>query len=528
MYKYQYKCTSIKHGVWYEFKNHQWFQIDNGLSLRRKIGNEVVNEYMRLITYYNTTAFEQQDEKKDQYLQTSKNLTSLTYKLRDDNFKEKIMKECQTMFYDGQFESNLDTNPDLIGFENGVYDLRNAEFRDGRPEDCISLTTGNDFIEFNEDDELIITIYNFLSQIFPDRDVRDYVLILLASFLEGRNPNEKFHIWTGVGNNGQSQLLELFELAFGKYTAKIPVTVLTQKTRGSSNANNPEVARLKDKRTVSAQEPEENKRFNVGLMKEWTRGSSNANNPEVSRLKGKRTVSTQEPEENKRFNVGLMKEWTGGDRLTCHPPDKDPFDFKPQFKMVFCCHHLPSLPSDDEGTWRRVSVTEFKRDPYLTEKLYTLKEAFMYILLEHYKIYKKHGLIEPIAVKDATHEYRKHSRNNRTNSNLDEKIANDKGHVYLLIKKEFIDDRLSIYKIGRTNQKPAWKQLQQYPEGSVPILLIAVNDSKLVKKSIKEKLKDTDGIKHRLDLGQEYFEGNVSVISGIFLDNCQNKIVTFS
>jgi P4 family phage/plasmid primase-like protien len=382
MYKYQFKCTSLKYNTWYEFRNHRWHPIDCGISLKKKIGNEVVNEYLRLITYYNTAAFEQQDEQKDQYLQKSKNLTDVTYKLRDYNFKEKIMKECQVMFYDQKFESLLDANPDLIGFENGVYDMRTGEFRDGRPEDYITLTTENDYIEFAEDDELIVAIFNFMSQVFPDPDVRDYVLVLLSSFLEGRNPNEKFHVWTGVGGNGKSKLLELFELAFGRYAGKIPVSILTQK-----------------------------------------RASSNAANPEVARLKGTRTVSTQEPEENERFNVGIMKDWTGGDRITCRPLYREPFDFKPQFKMVFCCNHLPALPPDDEGTWRRVSVIEFKsrfvsnpdpnnpyefkRDTYLTEKLYAWKEAFMYVLVEHYKIYKKHGLIEPPAVKEATREYQK-------------------------------------------------------------------------------------------------------------------------
>lgn len=383
LYKYQYKCTSIKNGVWYEFRNHRWVMIDSGCSLLKKLGNDVVNEYLRLITYYNNSAYEQQDEQKDQYLQKSKNLTDVTYKLRDYTFKMKIMKECQIMFYDSQFESNLDSNPYLIGFENGVYDLRNAEFRDGRPEDNISLTTGNDYIEFKEDDENIIGIYMFLTQIFPDCDLRDYVLFLLASFLEGTNPNEKFHIWTGVGSNGKSKLLELFELSFGKYTAKIPVTLLTQKTRtGSSSAN-----------------------------------------PEVARLKGMRTVSTQEPEESEHFNVGLMKEWTGNDRITCRPLYRDPFDFKPQFKMLFCCNHLPSLPPDDEGTWRRISVIEFrsrfvdnpdpnnsyefKKDVHLANKLFVWKEAFMYVLLQHYKEYRKHGLTEPSAVKSSTQEYQK-------------------------------------------------------------------------------------------------------------------------
>jgi len=382
MYRYQYVCTSLRSNIWYEFKNHRWIQIDSGVSLKKKIGNEVVNEYLRLITYYNQAAYEQQDEQKDQYLQKAKNLTDVTYKLRDYPFKEKILKECQTMFYDSQFVTFLDANPDLIGFENGVYDLKTGEFRDGRPEDCVSLSTGTEYITFEDGDDLIVAIYNFMSQVFPDEEVRDYVFTLLSSFIEGRNPNEKFHIWTGVGGNGKSKLLELFELAFGKYTAKIPVTLLTQKTRSSSNAAN----------------------------------------PEISRLKGIRTVSTQEPEENERFNIGVMKDWTGGDRITCRPLYGEQFDFKPQFKMVFCCNHLPSLPPDDEGTWRRISVVEFKsrfidrpdpnnpyefkKDTYLTEKLFSWKEAFMFILLDHFKDYKKHGLREPIAVTNATLQYK--------------------------------------------------------------------------------------------------------------------------
>jgi P4 family phage/plasmid primase-like protien len=172
------------------------------------------------------------------------------------------------------------------------------------------------------------------------------------------------------------------ELAFGQYTAKVPVTLLTQK-----------------------------------------KGASGSASPEVARLKGKRLVSTQEPEENEKFNIGLMKELTGGDRIFCRGLYQDPFDFKPQFKMLFCCNHLPSLPPDDDGTWRRVSLVEFlsrfvaqpdpnnrfefQRDNYLSDKLQDWREAFMFILLEHYKLYKKHGIKEPKAVCEATQSYRR-------------------------------------------------------------------------------------------------------------------------
>src|SRR5258708_1645354 len=77
------------------------------------------------------------------------------------------------------FKSCNESNPDLIGFNNGVYDLRTGEFSDRYQEDC-AFTTGNDFREFEQDDELIVAVYQFMAQLFPDPDVCDYVLTLFA------------------------------------------------------------------------------------------------------------------------------------------------------------------------------------------------------------------------------------------------------------------------------------------------------------------------------------------------------------
>jgi len=41
MYKYKYKCTSIRHNTWYEFTHHRWTKIDSGVTLKRRIGEEV-------------------------------------------------------------------------------------------------------------------------------------------------------------------------------------------------------------------------------------------------------------------------------------------------------------------------------------------------------------------------------------------------------------------------------------------------------------------------------------------------------
>jgi P4 family phage/plasmid primase-like protien len=173
-------------------------------------------------------------------------------------------------------------------------------------------------------------------------------------------------------------------LAFGEYTIKFPVTLITGKRAASGSAN-----------------------------------------PELARGRGARFASLQEPDGGERINVGHMKELTGGDKIMARPLYKDPFEYKPQFKMVLCCNDLPKVPPDDEGTWRRLRVVaftskftdspdpenpnEFPMDPFLSEKLTLWKEAFMTILLQYYKKYKEHGLKEPDEVKAATAEYQKMS-----------------------------------------------------------------------------------------------------------------------
>jgi P4 family phage/plasmid primase-like protien len=386
MFRYRYVCAVYKHNIWYEFKNHRWIEIDSGESLRGRLSNEVLNEFCRLNVYYNQSAIGEKDSHKNQFIVKSDQLNDVSLKLRDVKFKDKVIDEARNLFYDRKFSEKLDQNPDLIGFNNGVYDLKLGLFRDGRPEDYVSMTTGNDFVEYDGKEPEINEVYDFMSKLFPIERVRDYMFILLSSFLLGSNPDEKFHVWTGTASNGKSKLLELFEMAFGQYCAKLPISLLTQK-----------------------------------------RAASNSASPELARTIGTRFVSLQEPDEHERMNIGLMKELTGGDKIQSRQLYREPVEFKPQFKMVLCCNHLPKVPPNDDGTWRRLRVTDFiakfvdepdpnvpyqfKKDPHLADKFISWKTAFMYILLEHHKIYRTNGMkiIEPPEVKAATKEYQKMS-----------------------------------------------------------------------------------------------------------------------
>ena len=60
-------------------------------------------------------------------------------------------------------------------------------------------------------------------------------------------------------SNGKSKIEELFVNAFGEYTIKFPITLLTGK-RAQSNSATPEIAQSKGKRFGYFEEPSQNEK----------------------------------------------------------------------------------------------------------------------------------------------------------------------------------------------------------------------------------------------------------------------------
>lgn len=385
MFRHRFRCASTRHHTWYEFKNHRWREIERGYTLFYKLIPTVLfDEYMKAIQTETQRALRTQDDREKEIISNNiQILNKIQRKFKSTNFvKDKMYKECSGLFYEEKFEEKLDSNPTLLGFENGVYDMEINEFREGRPEDYVSFSTGINYLEYDKDNPYIEQVNEFMGKVLTHKEVREYVLTLFASMLDGRNRDENFHIWTGSGSNGKSKLVELFQQTIGDYSCIFNVSMLTQK-----------------------------------------RPKSNETNSELAIAKGRRFVVLQEPEENEKMQVGMMKEMTGGDKLQCRRLYKEPINFKPMFTMVLTCNHMPSMPSDDGGTWRRVrrveftskftdcpsanNPREFKIDRELSQKFDMWKETFMAILLQYYMRYQVHGITEPALVTEYTKEYQR-------------------------------------------------------------------------------------------------------------------------
>lgn len=425
MFRYEFKCVSISKRHWYQFKEHRWRHIDDAVVLRKYFSTKVIDKYLKFRAEVSQKAAEldSSDPNKEIYLDMGDKVNKIINSLKKTTFKRSLLEECGELFYDNEFEEKLDANVNLIGFENGVYDLENGEFREGLADDYISFTTGIYYETFKEDDQEIIDVKKFLSEVFTEEPVRKYMFRLISSFLSGKTGAEKFYIWTGCGGNGKSKIIELFRNGFKDYCATLPVSIITQKRARAESAS-----------------------------------------PAMAGMRGKRFVTLQEAEGDEQINVALMKELTGGDLIKARKLHQDFFEFKPQFKPVLTCNVLPEVNANDRGTWRRMRVVDFTSvftanpnpnnkkefliDEELDEKLVIWKEAFMYMLLEEYKKYKLEGIIEPDEVMKTTESYQYDNDNYSQFFNekiIEVKDINNEGitlhEIYTVYKSWFLEEK---------------------------------------------------------------------------------------
>ncbi len=204
MYKYKFVCTSLKHKEWFEYRNHKWEIVEEGYTLSRSISTDLVTEFGKLNSVYLSIAGSHNitPDEKESALKKFKQIGDIIMKLETTAFKNNIMAEARELFYDNKFLEKIDENRHLLGCKNGVYDLENHCFRAGCPDDYIRLSTKIDYYEYDEEDENIKNVANFMKQLQTGKIMRRYLWLLMASYIQGNIPDERFHIWTGSGCHG--------------------------------------------------------------------------------------------------------------------------------------------------------------------------------------------------------------------------------------------------------------------------------------------------------------------------------------
>jgi hypothetical protein len=308
-YKHKYCCASIKHNIWYEFKNHRWIEIDSADSLRKLIEDELIIEYDKQhsqIVYLLTQCDDY--ELKMQYHREATRICKIIYMLNSQTFKNGIICECADIAYDPNFLKNQDDNIKLICFENGVYDLSTNEFRDGRPDDHVSLCTNYEYVEYDKNNKYHNEIKNYFNMLQPDKTMRKYLLTLLSTCLT--YSGENFYVrqscyavsggfpvgvLAGSGSNGKHKLMELMKYTMGDLFKPMDIMVLIR---------------------------------------------TSFETPELADKKGIRICPLDEPKATDEINAGIMKLCIGRDSMfiTDGALNKEPADFRPQLNPFLLCN----------------------------------------------------------------------------------------------------------------------------------------------------------------------------------------------
>lgn len=201
-------CTDIKSQIWYEFRSHRWVKVES-VSKCPSIKEELTNFYSGKIMAL-AIGLADPVTRADRLNQIEQIITMIKKLNRCDIYKEYAM-----VVYDPDFLSKLDQNYNLICFENGVYDFDAKLFRDGKPTDYLSLSTGYKYILHHADDERVALINQMLSQIHPDPSMQKYQMRVFAQCLSA--PVNLLNILLGSGSNGKTTMLHLLKLVLGNY-----------------------------------------------------------------------------------------------------------------------------------------------------------------------------------------------------------------------------------------------------------------------------------------------------------------------
>jgi P4 family phage/plasmid primase-like protien len=411
MYRNEFRCTPLKRGSaassfdWYQFPSdgHTWRSLKTWMRLRERLSNEVRNVYMAAdVEAAKREMATTEPSERERLQEKRKKLLKVETHLQTTNFKDSVMKEAAEKFYDEEFLNHMNMDPCLVGFSNGVLELRkpgddgqpHVFFRPGCPDDCISFQMGRGqvgldaipYIPYDpaapaaEHDEL----NEFFAKIYPDPVLREYCLTLFAACLEGANREQKFYIMTGVGSNGKSKIVELMSKTFGEYQETLSTTALTRKRADAGSAN-----------------------------------------PELIVLKCRRFVSMSEPDEGEKINTASMKQLSGEDVVKARALFQDQDQFVIMARIFMLCNDLPPVSSMDNGTWRRLRVIPhvakfvdpgvptdpaqhvYTKDLLLEGKIARWRPYFAGMLVWYYENrYLRSGLKEPAQVAAASMKYK--------------------------------------------------------------------------------------------------------------------------
>ncbi|MHB1910094.1 MAG: PriCT-2 domain-containing protein [Nitrososphaerales archaeon] len=408
-YPFDYACASHKNKTWYTFNGIRWRRIDGDADLRIRITGSFTKRLYELKLEHDVLASKAKDAQvRSTHKSMADNLGSLIGKLESEPFQNSLTNMLRSYYHKHRFLEWVDSEWSYFCCINGVIDLRGKKpvFRPGKPEDYNNLH-GCKFPEkYTWDHPKVKEVMKYLREVFLSTGVRDFVLLLCASYLRSGNVNKLFTLFQGGGNNSKSVFINLISAVFQKYFVKISPEYFTEEKKDSGKAN-PGLARARHKKLLVAEEANKETTFKEGTIKGLT-GRDKRSDRDL--YEAGRECEDAEPSFNIIFSVNTPPEIT----------DTQEAIWNRILEIVFTAEWVkgdnPRLPATYE---EQLEKGIFRMDKFFEDRLPSMAPAFLWILFHKYPEYIEKGLTPPEEVVKATQRY-------RTRNNVYHRFTNDK------------------------------------------------------------------------------------------------------
>jgi P4 family phage/plasmid primase-like protien len=275
----------------------------------------------------------------------------------------------------------FDHDPLLVNCENGVYNVRTGECKEGHNSDDYFTQCAGPYIEGATSEAWL----DFLTKVQPNADVRAFLKRAAGYSTTGLTNEEALFFAFGEPGTGKSTFEGAIKAAIGTYGKR--------------------------------------ESFNTFLMSGSGHGRPR---PEMLRLRGSRFVSCIEVSENTVWDSPLLNTLVSGESYVARALfSNDVIEFNPTFKLWCFANHRPRVqynPEEEDGFWRRLYPIPFnevipENEQDKSIKGYFIKDAdaqaaiLAWVLegaTEWYKLSaggKKNGLQAPLSILAARYDY---------------------------------------------------------------------------------------------------------------------------
>ncbi|MGA3207540.1 MAG: phage/plasmid primase, P4 family [Syntrophales bacterium] len=375
----------INENRWFQFDRHTWKKIPDEAALEacgviKDVLKEMAIRFARKRIEAGSggdTSSAKEVEKRE------KTLLKAIREIGELYTQKAVMHICRSDRSYLGFNGQWDEDPYLVAAPNGILNLKDMTFRDGKPEDNIRTVIPTPWEGMNVPCPLW---GKTLLEIFDENpDVVDYLHRVFGYCLTGLTRHHHLWIFEGKGRNGKSLLYKILKYVLGDLIGILDRELL--------------------------------------LDKKHHRQSGSAT-PDVLNLRGKRIGFIIETSEGRKFDAGKLKLLSGGDLL--HGRGlyaKDYSTFENTAKLFVMTNSRPHISGGDYASWQRIILFPFNisfvpepdldpkkkerlADPDLEEELKTEAPGILAWLVNGYVMARDQGLIPPRCIKEATNEYR--------------------------------------------------------------------------------------------------------------------------